>query len=406
MVELDMLVGRFVRKLELEKREGGVVNAVEIMLGKAESLAAVLENRALVAEHAGKIPEETIRELSAEGLFDLVKPSAAGGKELNATAVLKVCAALGKGCASTGWVGCVYNVHHWVAAMYPELAQREYFGQDDVLSSASFAPSGAAVATEGGYSATGRWSFASGVDYADWCFLTARVDDQGDGGPPGPYFLMVPASDYVIDHDSWQVSGLRATGSKDVVLNETFVPTHRACFLPSLLSGNSPGSRIHQGPLFQVPGHPFLVAVLVSPVLGAVERGVELFRGGIVKRRFSMTGRRQVEQPEAKIALAEADARVTAARILLERTFTDIDRLVPETPSIKLAQIPRDSAFAMQLLVRAIDIVFENLGGAALQETNPIQRIWRDVHAAKAHAAVNWNTQALAWGELSLDDAN
>ena len=84
----------------------------------------------------------------------------------------------------------------------------------------------------------------------------------------------------------------------------------------------------------------------------------------------------------------------------------DIDRLVPETPSIKLAQIPRDSAFAMQLLVRAIDIVFENLGGAALQETNPIQRIWRDVHAAKAHAAVNWNTQALAWGELSLDDAN
>ena len=290
--------------------------------------------------------------------------------------------------------------------MYPDEAQREYFGQDDVLSSASFAPSGTAVATEGGYSATGRWSFASGVDYADWCFLTARVDDPGDGRPPGPYFLMIPASDFLIDHDSWQVSGLRATGSKDVVMNETFVPTHRACFLPSLLSGNSPGSRIHQRPLFQVPGHPFLVAVLVSPVLGAVERGVELFRGGIAKRRLSMTGRRQVEQPEAKIALAEADARVTAARILLESTFTDIDGLVPETPSIKLAKIPRDAAFAMQLLVRAIDIVFESLGGAALQETNPIQRIWRDVHAAKAHAALNWNTQALAWGELSLDDAN
>ena len=52
MVELDMLVGRFVRKLEREQREEGVVNAVEIMLGKAESLSAVLEARALVAEHA------------------------------------------------------------------------------------------------------------------------------------------------------------------------------------------------------------------------------------------------------------------------------------------------------------------------------------------------------------------
>ena len=49
-------------------------------------------------------------------------PAAHGGKELNAAAVLKVCAALGKGCASTGWVGCVFNVHHWVAALYPEQA--------------------------------------------------------------------------------------------------------------------------------------------------------------------------------------------------------------------------------------------------------------------------------------------
>ena len=106
------------------------------------------------------------------------------------------------------------------------------------------------------------------------------------------------------------------------------------------------------------------------------------------------------------MALAEADACVTAAQALLENTFSTIERLVPEASLVQQARIPRDTAFAMQLLVRAIDVVFENVGGAALQESNPIQRIWRDVHAAKAHAAVNWNTQALAWGELSLDDAN
>ena len=382
------------------------MNAVDIMIRKAESMAKVLETRALVAERNGKLPEETVRELSAEGLFSLVKPAAHGGKELNAAAVLKVCSALGKGCASTAWVGCVYNVHHWVAAMYPEQAQGEYFGQDDVLSSASFAPSGTATATEGGFCATGCWSFASGVDYADWCFLTTLVSEPHDGDPTGPYFLMVPAADYQIDHDSWQVSGLRATGSKDVVLDETFVPMHRACFLPSLLSGNSPGSKIHRGSLFHVPGHPFLVAVLATSILGAVQRGVELFRDRIVERRFSLTGQRQAEQPAAKVALAEADACVTAAQALLENTFIAIEKLVPEASRVQQARIPRDTAFAMQLLVRAIDIVFENVGGAALQESNPIQRIWRDVHAANAHAAVNWNTQALAWGELSLDDVN
>ncbi|MFP6795668.1 MAG: acyl-CoA dehydrogenase family protein [Pseudomonadales bacterium] len=382
------------------------MNAVDIMVRKAESMAKMLETRALAAERDGKIAEETVRELSAEGLFSLVKPASCGGKELGLTAVSKVCAALGKGCASTGWVGCVYNVHHWVAAMYPKQAQEEYFGQDDVLSSASFAPSGAAVTTEDGFYATGRWSFASGVDYADWCFLTAMVKEPHSGKPPGPYFLMVPAGDYHIDHDSWQVSGLRATGSKDVVLDETFVPIHRACFMPSLLMGSSPGSRIHQGALYRVPGHPLLVAVLATPVLGAVQRAVELFRDGIVDRRFSHTGQRQAEQPAAKVALAEADACMTTAQVLLENTFVAIEKLVPETSPLQQAQIPRDTAFAMQLLARAIDIVFENVGGAALQESNPIQRIWRDVHAAKAHAAVNWNTQALAWGELRLDDAN
>ncbi len=382
------------------------MNAVDIMVRKAESMAKALERRALAAEQEGKLPADTVRDLSAEGLFSLVKPAIYGGKELNAAAVLKVCAALGKGCASTGWVACVYNVHHWIAAMYPDQAQGEYFGQDDVLSSASFAPSGTAAPTEGGYRATGRWSFASGIDYADWCFLTARVDEPHDGDSAGPYFLMVPAADYHIDHDSWQVSGLRATGSKDVVLDETFVPIHRALFLPSLLSGTSPGSRIHQGPLYHMPGHPFLVAVLATPVLGAIQRGVELFRDRIVERRFSHTGQRQAEQPAAKVALAEADACVTAARVLLENTFIAIERLVPGASPLQHARIPRDTAFAVQLLVRAIDVVFENVGGAAVQESNPIQRIWRDVHAAKAHAAVNWNTQALAWGELSLDDAN
>ena len=65
------------------------MNAVDILLRKAESMANVLETRALVAERNGKLPEETVRELSAEGLFSLVKPAAHGGKELNATAVLR-----------------------------------------------------------------------------------------------------------------------------------------------------------------------------------------------------------------------------------------------------------------------------------------------------------------------------
>ena len=84
------------------------MNAVDIMVRKAESMAKTLETRALAAERDGKISAETVRELSTEGLFSLVKPAIYGGKELSAAAVLKVCAALGKGCASTGWLSLIH----------------------------------------------------------------------------------------------------------------------------------------------------------------------------------------------------------------------------------------------------------------------------------------------------------
>ncbi len=39
----------------------------------------------------------------------------------------------------------------------------------------------------------------------------------------------------------------------------------------------------------------------------------------------------------------------------------------------------------MQASVEVVDSVFAQAGGGALYETNPLQRCWRDVHAARNH---------------------
>ena len=72
---------------------------------------------------------------------------------------------------------------------------------------------------DGGYRLSGRWEFSSGCDSASWLML-------GVSGIGERNWVLVPHSDYQIV-DTWFVSGLRGSGSNDIVVDDVFVPHHR-----------------------------------------------------------------------------------------------------------------------------------------------------------------------------------
>ena len=74
-------------------------------------------------------------------------------------------------------------------------------------------PVGKAEWVDGGVKLSGHWSFSSGCDHADWIFLGGFVPSEG--GRPDMRTFLLPKSDYEII-DNWHVSGLKASGSKDV----------------------------------------------------------------------------------------------------------------------------------------------------------------------------------------------
>src|SRR5215470_6606791 len=89
-----------------------------------------------------------------------------------------------------------------------------------------FAPTGTAVAVDGGYVLNGSWSFASGCDHASWAYLGAFImSPDAKPSSEGAFFLL-PIGDCEIV-DNWFVSGLAGTGSKDIVVSDVFVPAHR-----------------------------------------------------------------------------------------------------------------------------------------------------------------------------------
>src|SRR5262249_52640035 len=157
----------------------------------------------------------------------LMQPSRWGGAEVDPGIFFEAQLALATACPSTAWVMGVVGVHSWQLALFPLAAQEEVWGSDpETLVSSSYAPTGKVERVDGGYRISGRWSFSSGCDHCQWVFLGGMVPPEREGAPPEMRTFLVPRSDYTIE-DNWHVAGLKATGSKDIVIVGALVPEHR-----------------------------------------------------------------------------------------------------------------------------------------------------------------------------------
>src|SRR5690242_14718127 len=187
----------------------------EILIERARSLVPALRLRSKQATADRRLPQETIADFQRLGLTRCLQPAMFGGFASNYRVFSKMLRTLAQGCGSSAWVAAVHGEHSWVIGQYPEKAQREVWGDNPLaVASASFPPTGAAERAPGGHRLNGKWSYASGCDYAQWLLLNAAVKE---GGKPEERLFLVPAGEVEIV-DDWHVMGLAGTGSKSVVL--------------------------------------------------------------------------------------------------------------------------------------------------------------------------------------------
>ncbi len=83
----------------------------------------------------------------------------------------------------------VVGVHPWQLALFDVRAQRDVWGANpDTLMSSAYAPMGRAIASDGGFFFSGRWSYSSGSAHADWVLVGGLVvDDAGDPSISVPF---------------------------------------------------------------------------------------------------------------------------------------------------------------------------------------------------------------------------
>ncbi|MFO1350025.1 MAG: acyl-CoA dehydrogenase [Gammaproteobacteria bacterium] len=377
------------------------------LLDRARALAPVLLARAPQAEALRKLPEETVQDLKASGLYRILQPRHWGGYELDFGLLNEIGIELGKGCGSTSWVYCNLASHHWMLGMWGEAAQRAVWRDDsDALICSSFVyPAGKATAVAGGYRLRGNWPFCSGIDCSQWIMLGAFVDTGNAAAGPGkPLAFLVPAKDYQII-DNWHVAGLCATGSHNIQVNDAFVPTELTLNPAELRGGPSPGSTLSQSPLYRVPLLASFGFVLSGVVIGIAKGTLERFVAETRSRVTTYTAARTADFTGVQLKVGEAAALIQAAELLLKHGVEDLLRLtaaeqIPEVER-KLGY-RRDGTYAIALATKAVDLLYSASGGRGIFDSNPIQRAFRDVHAASAHINNNWEIAATAYGRVAL----
>lgn len=377
-------------------------------INQVQKLAPRWAARAAEADRAGRIAPETADEISEIGAHRLLQPQRFGGAEATIAAHVRIVAAAAEGCASTAWCLAVWSVHNWMLSLFGPEAQEEIWGSDPAARiSASIVPrTEFSLDPAGGLRVGGRFPFASGCDHASWFGLGGRV--PRDDGSEDRVITMVPAAAVTIDHGSWAVMGLRGSGSKDItVAAGQPVPAHRSLSVPAAVRGQAPGQRPDGASLPFTPFRGTAALVLAPPALGVARAAARRFLDRAGTHRIGFAGVVQKNDPAAALRVAESTAEIDAAELVMDRAARRLDDLATERrlPSpLETATVLRDTAFAVRLCAQAVDRLYEASGGSALADDEPMQRHWRDVHAARSHAVLTWDNAANEYGTAAMAD--
>ena len=355
-----------------------------------------------------QLSERTWKILLDNGFLRSLQPARWGGGEVPLIDYIDVVMEIARVSPSAGWVAGVIGVHPWQLALFDEKAQRDMWGDDPAtMNSSSYNPTGKAVKVAGGYKLSGRWSFSSGCDHCGGVMLGAICGTREvmDRAVPDFRSFLLLRDQYQID-DNWQVAGLKATGSKDIVVEEAFVPEYRLqSHIDYALNLPLPGQERNVGPLYQLPWSVVFNTTLACSVLGAARGFVDTWTTLTRERSLSFGGGRAADDALMQKRLAETlwyiDVTITQMRADATELWQMAEARVPAPMQLR-AQVRCNINRGCDLVAQGIVELFRASTGSTVFVDNPLQRRFQDIQAAMAHAALGPDPLARAVGGYLL----
>ena len=349
------------------------------------------------AEASRRLPDELVASLKQAGLLSIYTPKEFGGLELPLPDALRTVEEVARHDGSTGWIVALGVANSLFTSVLPRTSAARVLGDGAVLIAGAPAFGVRAQRVEGGYRLTGRWGYNSGAPNADWIVAPAPIFDGATPrmAPYGPEMVLsfVRPSDVQII-DTWYVTGLRASGTQDLYVEDVFVPEE----MTGGFSMPDGPRAVRESAITRLPFLSLFGIVQAPPVcLGLARRVIDEFKHIAVSKQDSF-GTRLSEKVQAQIGLARAEALARSARKYwyseVEAAWTAVvggfSLSLEDRAAVRLASLT-----AVEQSVAAADLLYRLAGSSSIFQSSPLERCWRDLHTAAQHMQVQdgcWET--------------
>jgi alkylation response protein AidB-like acyl-CoA dehydrogenase len=339
-------------------------------------------------EREQRLPKPLVEQLRAAGFYRMVIPRALGGLEVDQLTYLRVVELLSEGCGSVGWNLANNSIGQLVTLGLPPEGTDELYGNGPAnLAGTAVQGGGTAVAVEGGYRVTGRWQFGSGCNEAAWMLGSFQVIEDGkprarpDG--TGTYWRGIfKRAEAEIVPGSWDVAGLRGTGSFDWTATDVFLPERRVM----LHAGAPLDNQWNRWPglVYQLPAQawvgPHHSAVITGIARAGIDALIELAGG---KQPRGRPAGLLCESPQVQDAVGRADTILEAGRSHRAAMIAALWNTIAAGGETTLEQRSRcrlAASYAADCAREAMDLVYRLGGSTSFKRESRLAECWRDLH--------------------------
>lgn len=353
----------------------------------SDDVAAVKEavdaTSGLVRAHAAEIdqtrrlPDSVVSALRRTGINRMFLPTVLGGRQAPVVDVMDMVEGIAAVDGSTAWCTVIGAGSNVFAGYMAEAGARQVFTDPDQGNATMLAPIGTLVADGHRGRLSGRWPFTSNCLHSAWIGLGSRVH-RGDGVDPIPRMAFVPAGNLTIE-DTWDVVGLRGTGSHHVAARGAVVELDWCCAF-----SDRPWP---EGTLWRLPLYTVLLPALAAVPLGIARGALDEIGRLAIEGRTARRGQ-LADDPISMAEFATADARLRGARAALRESVEEAHHRAERGDPVDRplqARVLLASVHASDASVTATSVAHQLGGGAATYAANPLLRTLGDVQASRQH---------------------
>ncbi|HEY4472593.1 MAG TPA: acyl-CoA dehydrogenase family protein [Stellaceae bacterium] len=339
-------------------------------------------------EREQRFPRALVEKMREAGLYRMVIPRSLGGYQADALTYLRAVELMAEGCGSVGWNLANNGIVQLVSLGLPDEGVHEIYAQGPSTPGAGTAVQGGgqAVPVEGGYRVIGRWSFGSGSPEASWMLGSFQILDNGQPrlspeGKPLYWRGFFSRAEVEIVPGSWNVTGLRGTGSFDWTVHDVFLPERR-----TMVHAGAPLDNQWDrwpGVTYSLPTQcwigPHHSSVITGIARAGIDALIELAGGKTPRGRTGLL----CDNPQVQDAVGRADAILNAGRAYRSAMITELWNSVAAGNGTTLEQRARcrlASTYAADSARQAMDLVYRHGGSTSFKRDSRLAECWRDLH--------------------------